>query len=157
MTTEYGMTLLQLPKVELKVGIAFRSGSESLHWGTVFLESSSPFHDGPETVENFLNRRKEQFFPFFDHQNNKFFQVNRKAIFFLYEPIVETERMIGAPAMVFLSDGGAHDVFQITDLPSDHSRLQDYMNLDREFLVFSKTEALLYFNRSHILKVTEHE
>lgn len=151
------MTMLQLPKVELKVGIAFLPGSESLQWGLIFLEPSSPFHEGPETVDSFLNRRKESFFPFFDTQTGRYFQVNRKAIRYLWEPISEEERMIGPPAIVFLSDGGVHNVSQITDLPSDHSRLQDYMNVDCEFLVFSKSDALIYFNRNQVLKVTEHE
>lgn len=151
------MTSLLLPKIELRVAITFSHEKASFLWGNIFLESCSPIHSGPETVEDFLNLRKETFFPFYDLQKGIYFQVNRNAILFLLEPIVTGERMIGPPAIVYLYNGESHAVSMITELPSEHSRLQDYLNLEQKYLVFLKSDALMYFNSEFISKVTEHE
>lgn len=151
------MTSLLMPKLETGVSIALTGKGNALLQGKIFLEACSPFRNGPETIDDFLNRRKEPFFPFLDQQNGLFFQINRKCIDYLLEPLPTREQMIGPPAMIFLSNGELHNVSMIADLPSEHSRLQDYLNLGIQFLVFLLNDFFVYFNKDCIAKVTEHE
>ena len=151
------MSSLILPKIELNVSITILLNSPFTVHGHIFAESCSPFRNGPETLDDFLNHRKDLFFPFFDIEQKRFFQLNRSKILYLSETWHDAEQILGPPAVVYLSSGNSHTVAMITDLPSDHSRLQDYLNLDRNFLMFLKGDKMMYFNREYIVKVTENE
>lgn len=151
------MTTLMLPRLKLNVLLSYFGGPPQPEKGWIFLESSSPIHRGSERVEDFLNLRKEPFFPFLGEENNLVFLVNRNRVLYLMEPIPDEEPIIGPPAVIYLTDGERYEVAMTSDLPTDHARLQDYLNLDQHFLSFQMPKALIHFNKNHIVKVTEHE
>jgi hypothetical protein len=151
------MMTLMLPRLKLNVAITLAGGPAYPEKGSIFLESSSPVHRGTERVEEFLNLRRERFFPFLKDENALIFLVNRSRILYLVEPTISEEPVIGPPAIIYLTDGSRHEVTMISDLPSDHARLQDYLNLDQPFLSFQIQDSLIHFNKNHIAQVTEHE
>ncbi len=151
------MTSSVLPKVAKRVFISLMNQAAGKIAGQVFLESNSPFHSGIESLDEFLNHRPADFFPFLDSEKELFYQVNRNQLLFLEEELASTGPIIGPPALVSLNNGGTLTVSMIADLPSSHSRLQDYLNLDKRFLVFLQEKSLFYVNRRAIVKVTEHE
>ncbi|RTZ93074.1 MAG: hypothetical protein DSY91_02690 [Deltaproteobacteria bacterium] len=146
------LTLLKITKIEKKVEILLKSSNMNLEKATLFVSEYSPFHSGPETVEELLNQGPS-FIPV-KFSDGVFRILNKKQLIFVkeLEPIEkQTDRLIQ-----FHFDGNLPLQAAIFEpLPEHYGRTIDFLNSGRTFLPVLYGTYRIYINKNNVVKVEE--
>lgn len=141
---------LRIPKNEIRVEIRLRNGAEVDDY-FLYLNQCSPFHNGPETLDEFLNATLA-FIPVRHAASSELMLFNLSSILFVHEkePCEESgEKTICLQFCNQLELEVKH--FEL--LPAFHSRPIDFFNLAQPFLTFLHGGRKVYVNKSNVSRV----
>jgi hypothetical protein len=142
---------LRIPKNEVRVEIRLSDGGESEDF-FFFLNQCSPFHHGPETLDEFLNACRG-FIPVRHAARQEALLLNMNDILFVHEkePCEESgERTIRLQFHGLVEMEVRHFEMQ----PLFHARPIDFFNSAPAFLSFLHGGRKIYINKSHVAKVS---
>jgi hypothetical protein len=147
-----------LPRARLSARLLLTQGVSRP--GTVFLVERMPYHDGPETVLEMLNR-DEGFFPFqpadddgggmmlIAKAHTVTVSIDRQA------PIADPARLSAARMAgieLVMAGGATLGGWASYEMPDGHARLLDYLNASTQPFFAIWTHATThYVNRAHVL------
>lgn len=148
---------IRVPTVAVEVSITLADGRcEEV---TVFLSSTSSFHDGPETLDEFLESRR------------KFFAVKPRegrAYLMGIDGIVSLAASASAPILsrlpgrvsssinfvrVRVEDGSEIEGTLLANLPPDLSRVSDVFNQPEGFIPIEAGERIVYVRKARVTRV----
>jgi hypothetical protein len=126
---------------------------------TIHLSSTSPFHDGAETLDEFFNASR-RFLPVHAADGRPVF-VGRRAIVTAAAPPAAplVSRLPGrVPGAVYflrihLENGAIAEGALLASLPPESSRVSDALNQEEEFLPIESTEAVVFVRKDRIARI----
>ena len=151
------MEELRVPKRRTAIEIQLRGGA--IHRVAVFLGEFASSHAGPELLSDLLNAPGE-FFPAYDLEADAITFLNRTGLAVVRLPGV-TEVDDADPLTlpteheveIILDDGAKLRGLVSYLLPSEHSRLVDFLNHSPLFFRLLEHERVALVNKKHIARV----
>lgn len=143
---------LKVEKLSVEVTMIMSGGDELT--GTIFLDLHSRHHAGPERMDDVLNSA-QRFIPL-QLQDGRMVLLNRERIVTGicraqgrddYEELTK-ELLSDFKVTIRLSDGRTINGAIRTDLPKEHARLSDLLNLHADFVRVVDGEIENYVNRT---------
>jgi hypothetical protein len=143
----------------LPVEVAVRTSRGDSRRVTIFLSRTSSFHEGPETLDEFLNAPR----PFLPAQSadGLSYLVGREAVVCVSAsssaPVLS--KMPGRVASsihfvrLLLEDGTEVEGTMAANLPLAHSRVSDAFNQADTFVPIESADLVIYVRRSKIAEV----
>ena len=143
----------QVPMVELSIDVAL-AGVDPEEY-SIYLAPYSDRRDGPETLADYLNGRR-QFFPMIGGAVPK--MINRDQIVWVkFEKlphIIDMEiTIIEKLTILELTDGSRIEGMIPIDRPQEQSRLSDVVNDAREFFVRIDDETETYYVNKNFIRL----
>jgi len=123
--------------------------------GDLHLQAGAPLHHGPESPLEMLNR-EEPFFPLTLTGGGVVFIGKAHVISVLYQqpaPEADEERRTAARVIglaVTMSGGHEFRGSTVTELPPNHSRPLDFLNLRERFFSVATQDGTVCLNRRHV-------
>jgi hypothetical protein len=145
----------RIPTQPVEAKLIFSEGREEEV--TLFLQTASETHSGPESIDEFLNGRR-RFIPVKSKSNGKSYLVQRDAI-------QRVEVGENAPVLSHLTPELASGIdvvrIEMTNAvvlegtlacfqPPGHRRLSDFFNMDETFIPLEVNEGVAYVNKNYI-------
>lgn len=150
------MEELRVPTVPLAVVI--RYFDERRLEGKVFLPSMAQTHAGPPRAEEWLNKGV-QFFPFVPKGEPRAVILNKRYVVMLTiaAPKEQVEALqAGTERRIKIECGGlALEGSILIDMPTEHSRLFDWINRPEKFLTIRQGDEIHLVQKSRITMLAE--
>jgi hypothetical protein len=148
---------IRVPTVPISVEFLLSDGARLA--GKIHLSSTSPFHDGAETLDEFFNSRR-LFLPV-HRADGKTVLVGRRAIVMVSappsSPLVSRlpGRVPGAVHIlrVHLENGEVAEGMLLATLPTQSSRVSDAVNQEEEFVPIESTESVMFVRKDRIARI----
>lgn len=146
------LAVLKITKIEKRVKILMKETSGETANVTLFVSEYSPFHTGPETIEELLNNGPS-FIP--SKSPEGIFRIlNRDKILYVME--LEPLKRDGRKNLrLYFGDGLKIDAAIFEALPEHYGRTIDFLNSNRTFLPLLYDSSRIYINKENIIKVEE--
>jgi hypothetical protein len=146
------MDELKVPTVPVPAQILCADGSRLS--GTVFLPPGASHHAGPSRPEEWINDGSP-FFPFLPADGSVAVILNKRlvvAVTVAATPgmILDVEREVQVEAAGEKLAGILH-----IDLPENHQRVLDYLNLAPDFVPLYSGQSLHLLNKRHVSRLKE--
>jgi len=146
------MDELKVPTVPVAAQILCADGTRLA--GTVFLPPGASHHDGPSRPEEWINDG-HPFFPFLPDNGSVALILNKDlvvAVTVAATPgmILDVEREVQVEAAGESLSGILH-----IDLPENHQRVLDYLNLAPDFVPLYSGQSLHLLNKRHVSRLKE--
>ena len=141
----------RIPKNEVRVEILLLDGSQVDDY-ILFLNQNSPLHNGPETVEEFLNANAD-FIPVKNCRSNEYYLLNLQDVIYVVEKVECAESGYREICLHFRNQS-QFTVRHFEQLPIFHSRPVDFFNGERFFLPFIHERRMLYVNKVNVLRIS---
>jgi hypothetical protein len=137
-----------IPKTEIQVDIV--QTDQKCEEFFLYLNNFSPWRNGPETLEEFLNSQ-QSFIPGKRCIDRSFQIVNRQNIIYAKEksPVAEQTTVL---IQVQLRNLETLNVSLYELLPTFSARPIDFLNSPPVFLPFIHEQTRIYINKNHILR-----
>jgi len=147
---------LRIPKHRAEVEVTGAEGRARRF--SLFLSECASGHGGPERVVDLLNGPRE-FLPAIDCETDSTTFLARSAILIarVAGPLWDVDEMnlpLEHEVEVVLSDGKALTGLVSYVLPSESSRVVDYLNDPAPFLALVEGERVALVNKRHVLRVS---
>ncbi len=146
------LTVLKITKIEKNVEILIKSKEMTTERVMLYVSEYSPFHSGPETIEELLNHGPS-FIPV-KFQDGVFRILNRRQILYVkeLEPMEkETDRLL----LLHFEGNLTLKAAIFEPLPEHYGRTIDFLNSGRTFLPVLNGSYRTYINKDNIIKVEE--
>jgi len=148
---------IRVPTVPVEVEFLLSDGARLS--ATIHLSSTSPFHDGAETLDEFFNARR-LFLPV-HATDGKPFLVGRGAIVTATAPPSAplVSRLPGrVPGAIYflklhLETGDLAEGTLLASLPSQSSRVSDAFNQEEEFVPIESGDAVVFVRKDRIARI----
>jgi len=148
---------IRVPTVPVEVGFLLCDGARLS--ATIHLSSTSPFHDGAETLDEFFNAGR-RFLPVHGRDGRPML-VGRGAIVTATAPPSAPllsrlpGRVPGAIYFVkiYLETGDAVEGTVLASLPSESSRVSDAFNQEEEFVPLEGEESVVFVRKDRIARI----
>ena len=144
---------LKIPKIQKSVKILLINNIKKEQECSLFLSPSSPFHSGSETLEDLLNG-EHKFLPVKIIDDKIINLVNIDKIVYVRE-INEVDVESYNKLIVFFPENLKLNVQICEMLPKTKARPLDYLNEEKNFLVFLYQQQKIYINKDYIIQVIE--
>lgn len=152
------MSDFEIPKNRHTVTAHFTDGSKLK--GDVFLLSYTTYHSGPQKVAELLEDGNK-FIPFLVSESNKVELINKELLKMVEGEVVEAadEEMLSIGLIhieeitVFFHDNTNISGAFLAEVPPDHSRLSDCLNLPERFMNLKADSRHIHINKGMIKKV----
>jgi hypothetical protein len=146
------MDELKVPTVPVPARILCADGSRLT--GTVFLPPGASHHDGPSRPEEWINDGSP-FFPFLPDDGAAAYILNKDLVVAVTVEvmpgmILDVEREVQVEAAGEKLAGILH-----IDLPENHQRVLDYLNLAPDFVPLYSGQSLHLLNKRHVSRLKE--
>ncbi|MET0553518.1 MAG: hypothetical protein ABW221_10810 [Vicinamibacteria bacterium] len=143
---------LKVPTVSTQVQILCADGTRLA--GTVFLPTATSHHEGPTRPEEWMNDGSP-FFPFLPEGSAGALILNKDllvAVTLAATPgmVLDVEREVQVEAAGEKLVGIIH-----IDLPANHQRVLDYLNLAPDFVPLYSGQSLHLLNKRHVSRLKE--
>ena len=150
------MSDFSLPRTPVPASLLLTQGVSRP--GHVYVMERVPQHDGPETVLEMLNR-PEGFFAFRPTEEEDVLLVSKVHTISVSQdrqaPIADPARLSAAKLLgvsIVMASGSTLGGWASVELPTEHSRLLDYLNASHDpFFALWTHAATHYVNRTHVL------
>lgn len=158
MSREPSSNDLRVPVAALPVEVRHLDGRTVA--GRIFVPAAALRHDGPTRPDEWINGAG-RFFPFLPNESAQSVLVNKETVLAIAVPAWADEPdpadAVSAPARVIsIECGGVSFQGVITlDLPANHGRVLDYLNVPGEFLTLRIGGRHHLVNKRHITRVIE--
>lgn len=147
---------IRIPTVPVEVDLLLADGAAARV--TIHLSSSSPFHDGSETLDEFFNAPRG-FLPVRD-SGGRTQLIGRHAIVSATAPASAPllSRLPGrVPEAIFflklhLETGGVLEGTLLASLPTAAARVSDAFNMAEEFLPLESSDAVTFVRKDRIVR-----
>jgi len=147
----------KIPKIQIKVDIMVHHnvmGKESQEGEyLLFLNEFSRYRKGPETVYEFLNKKKK-FIPLKACGSGEFMALNIDALIYVREKEI-FDASTSQSLTLFLENNVLLEVEHFNQLPDSQSRVLDYLNQESQFILFRHHEQKIFVNKHKIIRVNE--
>ena len=147
-----------IPKLQVQVDMLIDEGKPpEIEVYVLFLDEFSQFRTGPETLDEFLNKKKElEFIPVKNFNSDEFFILNLKDIVFVREKEKSTTQAL-QKVTLFLRNNIKLEVDHSNPFPETQARARvlDYLNQEGQFVLFYHEYQKLFVNKNKIIKVRE--
>ena len=148
---------IRVPTLPLEVSIALADGRREDV--TLFLSSTSPFHEGPETLDEFLEEHRR--FIAVRPRDGKSFLLGIDGILYLSAPSSAPilSRLPGRVSStinlvrVRLEEGDEIEGTLLANLPADLSRVSDAFNQPEAFIPIESGDRVVYVKKSRVTRV----
>ena len=149
---------IRVPTVPVEVRLTLCDGQTLA--ATVHLGSSSPFHEGSETLDEFFNADDRLFLPVHE-TGGKPMLVGRRAIVAALAP-PESPLLSRLPGRVaeniyflrlHLETGGVVEGTLLANLPSEHSRVSDAFNQADEFVPIEGPDFVALVCKNRVTRI----
>ena len=146
------LAILKITKIEKSAELKLTPPDKELERITLFISEYSPFHSGPETIEELLNHGPS-FIPV-KFSDGIIRILNRDKILYVKE--IDPVNKQTEQELKFHFVGGSTLTAAIFEpLPERYGRTLDFLNSGRTFLAVSQNSYRLYINKKNIIKVEE--
>ncbi len=139
---------LVIPKTEVLVDVL--QADRECEGFYLFLNQVSPLHNGPQTLEEFLNSQ-QSFIPAKRALDGGFQILNGRNIVY----VKEKERVCEQALMLIRVELRNQETLLVgpyEPLPAANARPIDYLNSPPAFLAFIQGQTRIYINKNHILR-----
>ena len=148
---------IRVPTVPVSVEFLLSDGARLT--ATIHLSSTSPFHEGAETLDEFFNARR-LFLPV-HAADGRLVLVGRGAIVTAAAPPSAplVSRLPGrVPGAIYflrlhLENGEVAEGTLLASLPPESSRVSDALNQEEEFLPIESTETVTFVRKDRIARI----
>ncbi len=146
------LATLKISKFEKHVEIVMKNTKGERKRAILFLCEYSPFHPGPETIDELLNQGTS-FIPV-KYPDNSFQIINLKEILFVKE-LESIEKIGKINLLIYLENGVQIEASIFEALPEHYGRTLDFFNINKTFLPLLYHSSRLYINKENVIKVEE--
>lgn len=144
--------ILKITKIEKQAVILMQSDEVELEKITLFISEYSPFHSGPETVEELLNHGPS-FIPV-KFSDGRFRILNRNKIIYVRET-KRLDKQSDRDLLFYFEGGFTLKAAIFEPLPEHYGRTIDFLNSGRTFLPVLNNSFRIYINKNRVIKVEE--
>lgn len=148
---------IRVPTVPVEVEFLLTDGARIR--GTIHLSSTSPFHDGPETLDEFFNADR-RFLPVRGDDGGTILVGRRAILTATVQPSAPLlSRLPGrVPEEIFfltvhLENGATVEGTLLANLPSASSRLSDAFNRGEQFVPVETSDTVSFVHKDRIARI----
>lgn len=147
----------KIPKIQANVDIMIHQCGKTVDTQEeeyiLFLNEFSRYRKGPESVYEFLNKKKK-FIPLKACITGEFMALNIDAIYYVREKEI-FDAVPSQQISLQLENNIQLEVDHFNQLPDSQSRILDYLNQESQFILFRHREQKIFINKNKILRVKE--
>lgn len=146
------LAMLKISKFEQQVSIVLKGSQGKKEEAVLFLCEYSPFHPGPETVDELLNQGGA-FIPV-RYRHGAFRVVNLNKI--LYVEVEDfSNKEVNMNLRIYFEEDIHIDAAMYEPLPERYGRTLDFFNTPKSFLPLLCGSKRVYVNKKNVITVEE--